>query len=426
MAKHRTTRSFATGIVVLVVFALALQLALTADEGLPGAEHTLVTAEVADVGALRPGDDVRIASVRVGQVKDVQLVNGIPRVTLQLDGTRDVYRDASAAAKSISVASRSALGQKYIALTPGTPGTGKVTEDDVIPARKSEGAQELSDLLDVLDAPTRQALGSTLREVGGGSGGHAQDVQDVLKAAPELLPDLGTVSKALSSNDGDDLTALLSSANRLSGRFAGRQEQLSKLLGQLDTTLRAVAVDEGKPLGDVVQRGPDTLKAARAGLKSVQGPLKDLHSAMAELEPGAKALGEATPDLRGALREAVPPLGKVPAVGKQAEPALGDLTKTLADARPLAPRLAQTFKSSNDFLRVLAPYAPEVSDWFTNWAGALSHGDENGHFLRLSLLFSEESVLGQGGIRDPLVARNPYPAPGQAAKDARKIPGGNR
>lgn len=428
MAKRRSRkfRSVSTGAVVLVVFALALQLALTADKGLPGATYTLVDADVSDVGALRPGDDVRVASVRVGRVKDVRLVGGAPRVTLQLDGTREIYRDAAAEAKSVTVASRSALGQKYIALTPGSPGSGKLGPAEVIPPKRTAGSQELSDLLDVLDAPTRDALGSTVREAGGGAGGHASDLQDALKAAPRMLPDLATVSKALSANDGADLTALLTTADRLSARFTGRQDQLSELLGRLDTTMRAVAVDEGKPLDDVVQRAPGTLQAARAGLQSLQAPLKDLHAGMAQLVPGARALGQATPDLRGVLREGVPPLGKVPDVGRQAEPALTDLTKTVDDARPLAPRLTQAFGSADQFLRVLAPYAPEVSGWFTNWAAALSHGDANGHFLRLYLLFSEESVLGQGGLRDPLVARNPYPAPGEAAHDARKIPGGNR
>lgn len=428
MAKRRsrTFRSFVTGLVVLAAFGFALELALTADQGLPGAEHTMVTAEVGDVGALRPGDDVRIASIRVGQVKEVQLVNGIPRVTLQLDGTREIYHDAAAETKSVSVAERSALGQKYVALDPGTPAAGALGPDDVIQVRRTEGAQQLSDLLAVLDEPTRQALGSTVREVGGGVAGHAPDLQDALRAAPSMLPDLATVSKALSSNDGADLTALLTSAERLSGRFDGRQEQLSQLLGQLDTTMRAVGVDEGKPLDEVLRRGPATLQAARSGLRSLQGPLKDVHSAMTKLEPGAQALGQATPDLRGVLREAVPPLAKVPPVGKQAEPALGDLTRTMADARPLAPRLTRALHSSDDFLRVLAPYAPEVSSWFTNWTAALSHGDANGHFLRLYLLFSEESVVGQAGLKDPLVARNPYPAPGEAANDAKKIPGGNR
>ncbi|MFE6610937.1 MlaD family protein [Amycolatopsis sp. NPDC057786] len=428
MAKRRSRnfRSVSTGAVVLVVFALALQLALTADQGLPGARYTLVDADVSDVGALRPGDDVRVASVRVGRVKDVRLVDGTPRVTLQLDGRRAIYRDAAAEAKTVTVASRSALGQKYIALTPGTPGAGALGPADVIPSKRTAGSQELSELLDVLDAPTRDALGSTVREAGGGAGGHAQDLRDALKAAPELLPDLATVSKALSGNEGADLTALLTATDRLSARFAGRQQQLPELLGRLDTTMRAVAVDDGKPLDDVVRRAPGTLQAARSGLRSLQAPLKDLHAGMSQLAPGARALGQATPDLRGVLREAVPPLGKVPEVGKQAEPALSDLTKTIADARPLAPRLTQTLASADQFLRVLAPYAPEVSGWFTNWAAALSHGDANGHFLRLYLLFSEESVLGQGGVRDPLVARNPYPAPGEAAQDARKIPGGNR
>lgn len=424
----RAMRSMVIGIVVMLLFAAALQIAFNVeDEGFPGTERTLVKVSFDDVGALRPKDEVRIASVRVGQVRKIELVGGQPLVTLQLEGKRRIYRNASVEEKSAVIAERSMLGQKYITLNAGTPSAGVLGADDVISAKSTTGAQQLSDLLEVLDSPTRQAAGSTIREVGGGMRGHTQDFRDGLNSLPSMLPDLGTVSEALSVHNGADLTSVLRSADSLASRFAGRQHQISSLMGRLTTTLQAVSVDRAEPLRESLRQAPRTLRSVRSALTGLRSPLGDTESAMRALNTGAQALGQSTPDLRSVLKEAVRPLGKVPGVAGQAEPAVRDLTEVLQDARPLAPRASRALASADTLFTTLAPYSPEVAGWFTNWASALSNGDENGHWLRLHLLFSEESVLGQAGVKDPFVARNPYPEPGEAAKDRKASPlGGTR
>ncbi|MGZ4520812.1 MAG: MlaD family protein, partial [Mycobacteriaceae bacterium] len=159
-------RSAVLGTAFILVSAIALYVAITSTSGLPFTTGRIMKAAFTDVGALGVGDDVRIANVRVGQVKDIQLVDGKPVVTMGFDGDRKIYRDAQAV--TASVGARSALGQKYVEFTPGTQGSGELPDNTVIPASKTVGAQELSDVLRVLDDPTRQALGSTLRETGGG------------------------------------------------------------------------------------------------------------------------------------------------------------------------------------------------------------------------------------------------------------------
>ncbi|GAA5122049.1 MlaD family protein [Haloechinothrix salitolerans] len=418
IGRLRKRRTLIVGMVVAATVGVAAYLATQAHKGLPWDDRTVVHAEFADVSGLRIGDDVRIASARVGSVKGIELVDGTPRVTMQLSDQRPIYRNARAEARTASVSSRSLLGQKYVNLIPGSPSAGPLGPKDVIARGSTTEARDVNTLLDdVFDESTREAAGSVLREVGGGLGGHARDLNDAVEAAPEMLPQLGAIARALSTEDGADMAALLASAERLSGRFEGRQQHIAGLLRGFRTTMDAVGVDEGAPLRGTLERGPSTLRTTREAMRSLQEPLADLQAGMGTMRTGARALGEATPDLRGVLREGTRPLQKMPAVNKQAEPAVSDLTAVVEDARPLAPRAVQMLDRSHSFLNVLAPYAPEVSTWFTNWAGALSHKDENGHYLRLSLLFSEESVAGQGGIKSPLVDRKPYPAPGEAAKD---------
>jgi phospholipid/cholesterol/gamma-HCH transport system substrate-binding protein len=419
--RARPSRSVFIGIGVLSVFVVSLLLAVNATHGVPWQTGTQLKVAFNNVGALQTGDDVRIANVRVGHVREINLVDGKPSVVLSFDKDTNVYRNATAI-----VDERSALGQKFVDIDPGDQRAGQVGPDETLPAASTTDANELSDVLKVLDEPTRKGLGTAVRELGGGAGGHSQDIRDVLGAAPQMLPDLGKVAQALSAENGTDLHAMLASANSLAGRFAGRQEQLGELAGQLDTTMHALSVDSGKPLSEALQRAPETLREVRSALQTVRGPLAQTASAAHQLEPGAVALGKATPDVRGVLREAVGPLNKVPDVAGKAQPAISGLEQAFGEARPLAPMLTKGFGDLQVPLAVLKPYAPEIATFFNNASSALGQGDAAGHWLRIYLNLGAESVLGTLPIADPTASRNAYPAPGQAIHDREKGPLGQR
>lgn len=407
----RRRRMAVIGLIVSLLFGGALWFGLNAQQGIPGTTKTMVKAAFTDVGSLRPGDDVRINNVRVGQVHAVNLVNDQPVVTLELNGDRAVFRNASAL-----IGARSALGQKYVELNPGDPGSGPL-RNGVIPAAKRGGAQDISDLLQVLDRPTRKALGSGIRELGGGAIGHAQDLHRAGASLPKMLPDLGTVSRALSADSGADTTRLLHAANGLAVSFAGRQQELGQLAGNLGHTLRSVDVDDGEPLATALNKAPETLAHTRTALGALGTPLRDTEAAMSGLRPGAVALGEATPDVRGVLRDAVRPLDKVPGVADRAHPAEDALTGTLRDARPLAPQLKNAFVRAKTPLAAISPYAPEVSLFFSNFADALKNGDSAGHYLRIYPPLGPENLTGLLPLRDPTGSRDAYPAPGQARQE---------
>lgn len=412
--------SAVVGLTVLVLFVVSVMFAFRAQYGLPGAPTTIVKAAFDEVGSLRVGDDVRIASARVGSVDAINYVDGHAVAILRLDGERAVYRNSSASAASVGA--RSALGQKFVDLDPGSSEAGTLGSDDVIPERVTRGAQEVSDLFNVFDPATRTALGSTLREVGGGLAGHSKDLTDAFATAPKILPDLGTVSTALTADGGDDLVGLLKSADKLAGRFDGRQQEITALMTNLSATLDGVAVDGAQPFDQALQKAPDTLRAATVALDALTPVLADTRSAVTTLRPGAEALGQATPDVRGVLREAISPLNKVPGVSDQAQPAVDQLTGLMSDARPFTPRLVQTLRDAAPLLAQVAPFSPEISHFFTNATSALNDGDAAGHWLRFFPIVSAESVSGVVPVPDPTVARDGNPAPGQLEQDRKPLP----
>lgn len=415
-------RAMVFGGAVLAMFVVVLWLAITAGGGIPGRGSTTVRAAFEDVGSLAVGDDVRIGNVRAGRVSEIALEQGRPVVTLAFDEEREIYRNASA--NNASINARSSLGQKYVDFNPGDPRAGEMDLSQVIPATKTRRANDIADLLEVLDKPTRDALRTTLRELGGGAAGHQEDLADAAAALPGGLKDLGGVSRAFAADNGDGLRTLLAAADDLADSFAGQQQQLAELTENLATTLQSISVDDGQAWADVLDRAPVAMRRARGALESLHQPLADTELAMAQLRPGAKALGHATPDLRGVFREAIRPLQKVPRVAGQAKPSIDRLSGFFKDARPLAPQISKAVSRAREPVEYLSPYAPEIPALFTYLGKALGHGDSavGGNWLRLVPLFHTESLSGASMIPDPLTRRNAYPEPGQAAKDRTIVP----
>lgn len=361
MPVHRDdARKFLYGGIALALLILVGVVGAIVQTGgaLPARSYTYAKAAFENVGILKEGKEVRQHGIAVGTVSDIVYSQGVAIVTLRLDGDRPVYRDATAA-----VGNTSALGRKFVDLDPGAPEAGPLG-DGTIPVSQTKQSQTLEDVLAALDPKTRKALKGALGELGPGLAGHGDNLNAALRAAPELLDDVRTVAAAAAGPNAD-LPGLLRAANDLVGRFENREAQLAGLLRNADATLGAVTVDNGTPLKQSVDVLPSTLREAQRALKDLNSPLRDAKVALISLEPGGKALGRSTATLRGFLRDSIGPLAKVPAVAGKATPAVDELTHTLADARPLVPRLSRTLFRANGLLTDFAPYAPDAGRFFS-------------------------------------------------------------
>lgn len=396
-------RPFGIGTVVLVLFGAAVVFGLNSTHGMPLVERRVVEVAFEDVSGLNTGDDVRISGSRVGYVDEIKLEDGEAVVVLKLDDPdTQLYQNAHAA----KVTDRSGLGQKFVALDPGDRSTGPLRTDATIPARQTVKAEDISQLLDVFDERTRASASVQLRNLGGGMVGHGQDLHAFARTAKQILEDTGTLSEAMASDEGAALEDLLLAADLLSGRMATRHQELAALVDEFATTVDAFAVDSGDQVGQTLDLAPETLAAASAALRSLNAPLADTSVAMRNLRPGARALALSVPDLRGLLREAVDPLERVPAVNEDAEPGVESLGALVEDARPLVTQLVDTGASASPFVSVLGSYAFDISNFYTDAAGALSRGDSAGHWLRILLLPTGESLGVPGSVQ-----RDPYPEP---------------
>lgn len=402
-------RSFLVGVAAVVVLAVIVYVAFTANQGrLPGAPTTTVRAAFTNIGQLQTGSEVKQNGIFVGRVSEIVPQDGQALVTMELNGSVPVYSDAY-----VGIWDQSALAQKNVELRPGTAAAGPLG-DTVIPVQQTESTHDLVDVLDVFQPDTRAALGSSLRALGGGSAGYGPGLHDFIQGAPGMLNSVGQISRTLAS-DRADLPALLRSADSLTTRFDRREAQITSLLAQTDETMQALNVDRGKPLGESLQAAPETLADVRGAFDTIYQPVVDTQSAMTDLRDGAAALGQATPDIRGVLREGVPPLDQVPGVADSATPAVDELTHTFSDAKPFVPRVGETLNSAAEPLSVLAPYAQDFGTFAFDIGNLLEN--HNGWEHRLRIMVGPPTAPSVAGsiVQD---SNNAYPAPGQAIRDS--------
>jgi phospholipid/cholesterol/gamma-HCH transport system substrate-binding protein len=398
--------SFLVGVVVVSLFGAVIYIAATAHKGVPFEPTSEAKLAFENAGTLRAGDAVKQNSVRIGRVAEVDYADGQAVVTLALDPDITVYNDARA-----FVADQSSLAKRFVELDPGSEDAGALG-DEVLPVTRTLRATDLEDVLQVFDRKTRDRLQVAVRTLGQGAAGYSRELHALVTNAPELLDQAQVVLNAVSSDDAD-LAGLLAEVDVFAAEFAGHEGDVRRTVTNLAPTLEAIATRDGVPLEKTLAELPLVLDGATTDLGSVNPVLTQAREAVADLRPGAVALGEATPSVRAVLREALRPLRRVPGVSEDALPALDDLSTAMADARPLADPLSHALADLERPLLVLAPYSRDIMIFASRAASLVSMTTPTGdHMARLGLGVPGLQIVAGSVVPNLTNYRVPYPAPG--------------
>src|SRR5690606_6106292 len=145
-----------------------------------------VKAELPSAASLVSGNEVRIAGVRVGivsQVKAEQLDDGrsIAVATMKLDKSVEPIPDDS----TVLVRQRSAMGLKYLLLTPGKSGQG-MEAGGTLPESQAEEPVDMDQWFNMFQRPVREAIQTNLAEYGGGLAARGGDINQIIADLPPL------------------------------------------------------------------------------------------------------------------------------------------------------------------------------------------------------------------------------------------------
>ncbi|MHB8572845.1 MAG: MlaD family protein [Candidatus Dormibacteria bacterium] len=243
---------------------------------LPGGDAYTLLIPMSSAAGLYPGSDVLIAGAHAGSVQDITLDGDHVLVTIAVDGAdAPVHTDASAALRP-----KSLLGEKYVALDPGSA-AGTLASGTTLSAAQVTGTVELQDVANSLDAPTRAKLQTLVVELGGGLLGRGADMNQGFQAGAQDLTDLSSVTAALSQRDRDletvittldqvlaelaqsdrrqELGALLTNSQQLLADLSSQDQQVKTLLANANASLarqNAGLAGTAPALGDILRNVP--------------------------------------------------------------------------------------------------------------------------------------------------------------------------
>jgi phospholipid/cholesterol/gamma-HCH transport system substrate-binding protein len=219
---------------------------------------TTYRARFTDVTGVLPGDDVRIAGVRVGQVTGVRLVdNTIAELSLSVDHSIPI-----AATVHATIRYRNLVGQRYIALTEGPGGGARLPAGGLIPLSQTTPALDLTVLFNgfrplftALDPKTVNTLSYEIIQVLQGEGGTVADLLQHTASLASTLADRDQVIGQVITNLDTVLSTLDSHRDALATTIA----QLSQFVSGLAADRSAI----GSALSNI-----SSLTSATAGLLS--------------------------------------------------------------------------------------------------------------------------------------------------------------
>ncbi|RHW22828.1 MCE family protein [Nocardioides immobilis] len=232
------------------------------------------TVEMDDVSGLEPGDVVRVAGVRVGQVDGLEVIDDNKvRVAFHVEDGQELTDQTQ-----VLVRYENLLGDRYLELQQ-PPGTGSpLAPGATIPASRATPALDLDVLLNGfrplfrgLQPDQVNELATNLIATLQGRGG---TVESLLQETGELTNGLADDSKAISS--------LIDNLNVLLGSLDSRDAQLRQTIGEFRRLVTGLAEDRDPITRSVV--AINQMASELTGLfTSARGPFRSTVIAVDQL-----------------------------------------------------------------------------------------------------------------------------------------------
>jgi ABC-type transporter Mla subunit MlaD len=399
------------GGLVTLLLAGFIYLATSLYSGVPGRDYKYVKATVPQVGNLIQHDPVRLAGVRIGQVKAVEATSdGRAHLELQLTPGTTLPVDSR-----LIVRANGLLGARFVQIVPGRSTDMIADGGDIKPDARQSLTFGVPEALDTFDAKTRGQLQHTVDGLGTGLTGHGDDlnvffrrVSDEVVHAQDLfttVTDTGAVPSLLPS---------------LRSGVAPLDAHRRNLIAMMPATSRAVdpLISERGAVRSALDTAPGALDAADAGLAKGTRLLTSLRAVAVSAQG---TLPYAPGGLRTAsklLGEAPGPLKKTNALLKEAGPTVPKLLDATAALKPVLAPVTALSDDLNPMVTLLGTYGCDIVNFgtvFRSMTGSAGTGSgPNGALKAFRLQAIAPSIgeaVGVDATHDPLFVKDSYPAP---------------
>jgi phospholipid/cholesterol/gamma-HCH transport system substrate-binding protein len=330
------------GIFVVIGIVLLVLMTLKIEKFQIGKDRGYLLNIYFDTAAgLDRNSPVKVTGVHVGNVEKIALEKGKAKVTFRVPSDIALYKDARAYLKSEGF-----LGEKYVEISPGTPGYPKLEQNGMV----EQGAPPV-DMEQVLSKV------GTIKD----------DIKDITKP-------LGDVLKAV---DAKKVEGMIDNFNRFSGQLTGiandsketiqrakdafsRMEDIGDKVKKGEGTLGKLIADE-----TIYQDAKKTVETAKEAAESVKKTVDTLKNVSDKIERGEGTLGKIINDdsLYQEAKKTVETLKNVSDKIERGEGTLGKLIKDESlyqEVKETVHSAKETMQSANEALQSVKGIAEKV------------------------------------------------------------------
>jgi len=286
----KTSSDLVKLLIFIVVTALATAVLAVLIGNLTFESSRTYKAVFSDATGLAKGDDIRIAGVRVGSVKNIQIHDRTQaEVTFSVADSATVTRSSQA-----DIRYRNLVGQRYISINQGVGDTSALPSDSTIPIQRTQPALDLTTLFNgfqplftALTPSDINQLSYEIIQVFQGEGGNLQG----------LLQDTASLTNTLANRD-QVIGSLIDNLNNVLVTIGNRDGQLNNLITQLQSFIHGLKDDRNALLDplDAVSKLTEQTASLTAGLRP--SFVKDVH----QLRRVATNLNKGRSDIDSALQ----------------------------------------------------------------------------------------------------------------------------
>ncbi len=326
------------------------------------------------------GQTLRVAGVKVGDVEDVSLEDGVAVVTFGVD--RDflpVYRDAT-----ILLRPQTGLKDMFFEMDPGTKKAGEIQEGGTVQLANTAPDVNLDEVLGALDNDTRAYLRLLLVSGGQALHGRDKDLGRLLGSLGPLSRDIDRINSKVAERKAN-LRRLITNFNLLT-REVGRSEQsLTDLVEASNTSISAIA-EQDPSVQRAVRLLPGTLAQSTVALNHISQFADQLGPALGDLRPFARNLAEVNSSTKRLAVKTTPVIkSEIRPFVRTARGPVRDLGKASSRLAKAKPKLTVVAKKINGLGNMAAynpngaepPDTPRRDEGYLYWAAWLGHNSNS-------------------------------------------------
>jgi virulence factor Mce-like protein len=314
------------GAVTLLVTIIAVFIAYNANSGLPFVPSYDVKAVLPSGAKLVQGNEVRVGGFRVGVVDEITpktvTVDGERRSVAEISMKLDKVVEPLSKDSTVSVRPRSALGLKYVELTPGDS-EATFARGDTIPLGSTSEPLEIEDLFSTFDRDTRPNVREATQGFGDAFAGRGQSINDAIRALNPFFTHLTPVMRNLADPD-TELDQFFLQIGRASAQAAPVAEIQAELFTNMADTFAAFSSDP-EALRLTIEKQPPTLDTAISSFRVQRPFLADFTDLSRRLRPAAQELPRSLPAINDAFRVGTPILPRTVELNERLESATAEL-----------------------------------------------------------------------------------------------------